>query len=57
MTYHRNVFFDIKPLLEMLRESYDWFVTNFDRMQAEKAGSVHRKPIRELALRIVKRLS
>ena len=68
MTYHRNVFFDIKPLLEMgwkprysnqemLRESYDWFVTNFDRMKAEKAGSVHRRPVRELALRIVKRLS
>ena len=68
LTYHLNISFDVKPLLdlgwqprysnqEMLRESYDWFVANFDRVKAEKAGSAHRRPVRELALRIVKRLS
>jgi len=60
--------FDVQPLLEMgwrprysndemFRESYDWFLANHDRLQAEKGASAHRRPVREMALRLVKLFS
>lgn len=65
LTYHKAFHFEVTPLLgmgwrprysndEMFRESYDWFLANRDRLQAQKAGSPHRRPVREIALRIVK---
>ncbi|CAG1021322.1 partial UDP-glucose 4-epimerase, partial [Methylococcales bacterium] len=68
MTYHKPLYFDTKPLEElgwtakysneeMLCESYDWFVNNFDRIKAEKAGSPHRRPVREGILSLIKKFS
>lgn len=68
LTYHKPFCFDVEPLLrlgwkprysndEMFRESYDWFLTNYDRFEAEKAGSPHRRPLGEAILRLLKWLS
>jgi len=68
LTYHKPYYFDVSKLLklgwkprysndEMFRESYDWFAANFDRLKAEKAGSVHRRPVREGMLWILKKFS
>jgi nucleoside-diphosphate-sugar epimerase len=68
LTYHKAFYFDVQPLLdlgwkpkysndEMFRESYDWFRNNYDRLTAEKAGSPHRRPVREKILGILKKLS
>lgn len=68
LTYHLDFYFDVDPLLdlgwqprysnqEMLRESYDWFLDHREELAVDKAGSVHRRPVRELALRILRRLS
>jgi nucleoside-diphosphate-sugar epimerase len=65
LTYHKPFYFDVQPLLamgwkprysndEMFQESYDWFLRNYNRLQAEKAGSAHRRPVREMMLRVVK---
>ena len=67
LTYHKAFHFDVAPLLElgwkpaysnqkMLRESYDWFVEHYDELRGDES-SAHRRPVRELVLRIVKRLS
>lgn len=68
LTYHKAFYFDVQPLLdlgwkpkysndEMFRESYDWFRNNYDRLTAEKAGSPHRRPVKEKILAVLKRLS
>lgn len=68
LTYHKAFHFDVSPLLrlgwkprysndEMFRECYDWFRENYDRLAAEKAGSPHRRPVKEKILAILKRLS
>jgi nucleoside-diphosphate-sugar epimerase len=68
LTYHKEFHFDIKPLLElgwqpkysndeMFQESYDWFRQNYSKLAAEKAGSAHRRPVKEKLLWLVKQLS
>jgi nucleoside-diphosphate-sugar epimerase len=68
LTYSKAFHFDVSPLLklgwkpkysndEMFRESYDWFRDNYDRLAAEKAGSPHRRPVKEKILKILKKLS
>lgn len=68
LTYHKPFHFDVSRLLalgwkprysndQMFRESYDWFLTNYDRLAAEKAGSPHRRPVREKLLWLLKKLS
>jgi nucleoside-diphosphate-sugar epimerase len=68
LTYHKPFYFDVSALVnsgwkprysndEMFRESYDWFCENYDRLSAEKAGSAHRRPVKEGILWIVKKLS
>jgi len=68
LTYHKAFYFDVGSLLamswkprysneEMFRESYDWFRANYDRLRAEKAGSAHRRPVREGILWLLKKLS
>ncbi len=65
LTYHKPFFFDVAPLLrlgwkprysndEMFAESYDDFLASYDRRRAERAGSAHRRPVKELMLRAVK---
>jgi nucleoside-diphosphate-sugar epimerase len=66
LTYHKACFFDTAPLLamgwkpnygnlDMLQESYDWFLANAGRPDA--AGSPHRSPLRQGVLWLVKQLS
>src|SRR5262249_37386692 len=68
LTYHKAFYFDLQPVLqlgwrprysndEMLRESYDWFVQNKDRLGPQAAGSAHRSIVRQRLLTLVKRLS
>jgi nucleoside-diphosphate-sugar epimerase len=68
LTYHKPFYFDISKLSslgwkprysndEMFRESYNWFLANYDRLSAEKAGSAHRRPVREGLLWLLKKLS
>jgi nucleoside-diphosphate-sugar epimerase len=68
LTYHKPFYFDVSRLLamgwkprysndEMFRESYDWFSENYDRVGAAKAGSAHRRPVREGLLWVLKKLS
>lgn len=67
LTFHKPFHFDVSKLLamgwqprysndEMFRESYDWFCANYDRLTAEKAGSPHRRPVREGLLWLLKKL-
>ena len=67
-TYHKDFYFDVEALLrlgwkpkysndEMFRECYDWFDKNYERLAAEKAGSPHRRPVKEGLLWLVKHLS
>ena len=66
--YSRDYWFDVAPLLEMgwkprysnvemLWESYRWFLENRERLARENAASAHRSPLREGALGILRRLS
>ena len=68
LTYHKPFYFDTSKLQslgwkprysndEMFRESYDWFIANYDRLVAEKAGSAHRRPVREGLLWFLKKWS
>lgn len=68
LTYHKEFHFDVRPLLElgwkpkysndeMFQESYDWFRQNYSKLAAEKAGSAHRRPVKEKLLRLIKQLS
>jgi nucleoside-diphosphate-sugar epimerase len=68
LTYHKAFHFDVSPLLElgwkpkysndeMFRESYDWFRQNYNQLTAEKAGSAHRRPVKEKLLWLVKQFS
>ena len=66
LTYHKPFYFDVSKLValgwkprysndEMFRESYDWFCQNYNRLAAEKAGSPHRRPVREGLLWFMKK--
>lgn len=68
LTYHKPFHFDVTPLLqmgwkpkysnqEMFRESYDWFIQNYDAAKATSTGSAHRKPVQERILKLIKLLS
>ena len=68
LTYHKPFYFDVSPLTalgwkpkysndEMFRESYDWFRQNYDKLKAEKAGSAHRRPVKEGILWLLKKVS
>jgi nucleoside-diphosphate-sugar epimerase len=65
LTYHKPFYFDVGPLVAMgwkpaysndamFQESFDWFLANYDRLAAERAGSAHRRPVKEMFLRVVK---
>ena len=66
--YHRPYYFDVSPLLEtgwrprysnieMLAESYGWYLENRGRLAREKMDSPDRSPLREGALGLLRRLS
>ena len=66
-TFHKPFYFDLNPLIRlgwhsnysndrMLKESYDWFITNKD-VDSSIAGSPHRRRVKEQALGLLKRFS
>ena len=68
LTYHKEFYFDVSPITnlgwipkysndKMFEESYDWFIDNLNSEILKKGNSPHRKPVREIALKIVKWLS
>lgn len=68
LTYHKEFYFDVKPLVElgwkpqysndeMLKESYDWFKSNQNKLFENDQSSPHRKPVKESILKVVKWLS
>ena len=68
MTYHKAFYFDVSPLLkigwkpqysndDMFRESYDWFLSNYEMHKSLKISSIHRSPVKQGVLNIVKLLS
>ena len=69
LTYHKECFFDVQPLLEMgwkpshsnldmLQESYGWYcAARSGGKDGERASSPHRSPLRQGVLRVVKRFS
>lgn len=69
LTYHKAFYFDTTPLtdlgwkprysnIDMFKESYDWFLANYDKAQPEVAGaSAHRKKVKEGVLKLLKKLS
>lgn len=67
LTYHKPCHFDVRPLLElgwkprysnldMLKESYDWFVKSH-REGRQGKGSPHRSPLNQGVLWLVKQLA
>lgn len=68
LTYSKAFYFDMEPLEkmgwsakysndEMFRESYDWFIDNYEMMKTSKNASPHRKPVKEGILWLLKKLS
>jgi nucleoside-diphosphate-sugar epimerase len=68
LTYHKELVFDVSPLLEMgwrakysndemLRETYDWFVTHSEALRPEGRGGANRSPVKEKMLWLLKKLS
>ena len=41
----------------MFKESYDWFLANYDKSKISGASSAHRKPVKEKVLKLLKMLS
>jgi len=68
LTYHKPFYFDIsKPMNElgwkpkysneeMLIEAYDWFIENY-QLDKQKNLSIHRSPVKQQILKIIKWLS
>jgi nucleoside-diphosphate-sugar epimerase len=69
LTYHKAFYFDSRHVYEklnwrpkysnqeMLNDSYDWFVRNFDAERIAQGASSHKRPVKQRILRIVKALS
>jgi len=68
LTYHKEFYYDINPLLdlgwepkfsnnEMLKESYDWFLSNYGNWTTAHTASAHRKPTKESILKLIKLFS
>jgi len=68
LTYGKDFYFDIQPLIalgwkpkysndEMLRETYDSFIANYEQLMAASIGSPHRRKVKEQLLLMLKVLS
>lgn len=68
MTYHKPLYFDSAHVTDrlgwtprfsnqdMLKDSYDWYVENYDA-KAASGTSAHKSPVKQGALRLMKRLT
>lgn len=69
LTYHKPFYFDSEPVYRalnwrprysnraMMCESYDWFVANQAALAAGKDASVHKSPVKQGILRLLKAIS
>lgn len=68
LTYGEDFYFDLTPLkelgwqprysnVEMLNETYDQFIANYDVFKTKQDGSPHRKRVKEQVLGVLKRFS
>jgi nucleoside-diphosphate-sugar epimerase len=69
LTYHKSFHFDVTRAMrdvgwqprygnqDMLNESYDWFLAERESAAREASRSVHRKPVRQGIIWVLKRLS
>jgi nucleoside-diphosphate-sugar epimerase len=69
LMYGRSLFFDINKAEselgytpkyttgEMFRESYDWFITNYQIINKNSKGSAHKSPLKESLLRVFRWIS
>lgn len=70
LTYHKPYYFDLEPMfqrldwrprysnVEMLKQSYDWYLANKHELMTKKAaGSAHRSILKQGLLRLVKAVS
>jgi len=69
LTYHKPFYFDSSPVTEalgwkpqytnqkILTNAYDWFIANFDAKKNENHTSMHKKPVKQGILRLMKTLS
>ncbi|NQY75058.1 MAG: NAD-dependent epimerase/dehydratase family protein, partial [Candidatus Margulisbacteria bacterium] len=67
LTYHKPFYFDVSPLLDlgwnptysnddMFKESYEWFLAHLED-EVEEIGSMHRRPLNEKLLTLLKKVS
>jgi nucleoside-diphosphate-sugar epimerase len=69
LTYHKSFYFDAEPTYaalgfrphygnrELLASSYDWFIRNFDATRIKTDASIHKKPVRQGILKVLKAIS
>ncbi len=69
LTYHRPYYFDSAPVTaalgwkpkysnrEMMAEAYDWFIAEHAQHDYQHGASIHRSPVKQKALKILKALS
>ena len=69
LTYHKPFYFDSNPTFEalgyqpgysnrqMMTESYDWFLQNYDATKIKQGTSAHKKPVKQGILKLLKALS
>lgn len=68
LTYHKAFYFDVDPLIklgwkpkysnvEMFKESYDWFLKNYEKQTELEGASAHRKSVKEGVLKLMKKLA
>jgi nucleoside-diphosphate-sugar epimerase len=69
LTYHKPFYFDSKPTFDslgyqpaysnrqMMTESYDWFLKNYDASIIKKGTSAHKKPVKQGILKLLKAIS
>jgi nucleoside-diphosphate-sugar epimerase len=69
LTYHKPFYFDIKPTMDalgwapkhsntsILTEAYDWFMSHQRRIGSTTGMSLHKQPVKQGILRVLKALS
>ena len=68
LSYHKDFYFDVEPLLKlgwkpkysndaMFKESYDWYINNYNNSLNSESGSPHRNKVKEKLLWLIKQFS
>jgi nucleoside-diphosphate-sugar epimerase len=69
LTYHKPFFFDSQSAFETLKyspagsnqqmmiESYNWFIKNYDETKVKQESSAHKRPVKQGILKLLKAIS